>query len=101
MGVVFIFGFLAVKLGFVVTRIQPEFPDCEAMHEMQPGVWQRLRIEFEFESRNFVRHLHNLEDCDAIVCWIHNWPECPLQVVELKKVLSLEAEEMRPKILST
>lgn len=100
MGVVFIFGFLALKLGFVVTRIQPEFPDCEAMWEVQPGVWQRVRIEFEYESRNFVRHLHNLEDCDVIVCWEHNWPECPLQVVELRKLLSLEAEAVRPKMLA-
>jgi len=99
MGVVFIFGFLALKLGFVVTRIQPEFPDCEAMREMLPGVWQRVRIEFEYESKNFVKHLHNAENCDVIVCWIHNWPECPLHVVELTKVLSLEAEAARPKLL--
>jgi hypothetical protein len=100
LGVVFLFGFLAVRLGFVVTRIQPEFPDCEAMREMLPDVWQRVRIEFEFESRNFVKHLHNAEECDVLVCWVHNWPECPMQVVELKKVMSLAAEEVRPKILA-
>ncbi|HZI55776.1 MAG TPA: hypothetical protein VFF39_03320, partial [Verrucomicrobiae bacterium] len=84
MGVVFLFGALALKLGFVVTRIQPEFPDCEAMWEIRPGIWQRVRIEFEYESRNFVAHLHNIEDCDVIVCWEHTWRDCPLQVVELK-----------------
>jgi len=87
-GVVFLFGMLAAQLGFVVTRIQTEFPDCEAMWEVQPGVWQRVRIEFEYESRNFVRHMHNAEECDLIVCWIHNWERCPLQVVELRKALS-------------
>ena len=66
---------------------------------MQPGVWQRVRIEFEYESKNFVKHLHKAENCDVIVCWEHNWPECPLRVVELKKVLSLEAEAVRPKLL--
>jgi hypothetical protein len=81
MGVVFLFGALAAKLGFVVTRIQPEFPDCEAMWEIRPGIWQRVRIEFEYESRNFVRHLHDPEACDLIVCWEHNWPECPLRVM--------------------
>jgi hypothetical protein len=99
LGVVFLFGFLALKLGFVVTRIQPEFPDCEAMLEVQPGVWQRVRVEFEKESRNFVRHLHNVKDADVIVCWEHNWLECPLRVVELKKILQLEAEAALPKLL--
>lgn len=87
-GVVFLFGALALQLGFVVTRVQTEFPDCEAMWEVQPGVWQRVRVEFEYESRNFVKHLHNAEECDLIVCWIHNWAECPLRVVELRKALS-------------
>lgn len=87
-GVVFLFGMLAAQLGFVVTRIQTEFPDCEAMWEVKPGVWQRVRIEFEYESQNFVRHLHNAEDCDVIVCWQHNWENCPLRVVELRKALS-------------
>jgi hypothetical protein len=99
LGVVFLFGFLALKLGFVVTRIQPEFPDCEAMLEVQPGIWQRVRVEFEKEGRNFVRHLHNVAEADVIVCWEHNWPECPLKVVELKKILRLEAEAVLPKLL--
>ena len=87
-GVVFLFGMLAAQLGFVVTRIQAEFPDCEAMWEVKPGVWQRVRIEFEYESQNFVRHLHNAEECDLIICWVHNWKKCPIRVVELRKALS-------------
>ncbi|HEY2392543.1 MAG TPA: hypothetical protein VGK22_15315 [Candidatus Angelobacter sp.] len=87
-GVVFLFGMMALQLGFVVTRVQTEFPDCEAMWEVQPGVWQRVRIEFEYESRNFVKHLHNAEECDLIVCWINNWEQCPLQVVELRKQIA-------------
>lgn len=85
MGVVFLFGMLAERLKFVVTRLQSDFPDCEAMREMEPGVWQRLRIEFEFESRNFLKHMHPPTGCDLIVCWVHNWRECPLPVLELKR----------------
>jgi len=84
-GVLFLFGALAMKLGFMVTLIQTGFPDCEALREVGPGRTQRLRIEFEQESRNFLRHAHDLERCDMIVCWIHNWPECPLEVVELRR----------------
>jgi hypothetical protein len=95
LGVVFVFGMLARRLGFVVLRIQPEFPDCEAMFEVARGVWQRVRIEFEFESRNFLRHRHRKDGCDMIICWRHNWPECPpnLEVIELSKELSKALEQ--------
>jgi hypothetical protein len=73
LGVVFVFGAMARRLGFIVHRLQAGFPDCIAMREMAPGQWQRVRIEFEFESRNFVKHRHRVERCDLIVCWRHNW----------------------------
>ena len=25
---------------------------------------------------------------DNIVCWSHNWPECPLPVIELKELVN-------------
>ncbi len=83
LGVVFVFGMMARKLGFVVHRLQAGFPDCIAMREVAPGIWQRVRIEFEFESRNFKKHKHRRDKCDVIVCWKHNWKDCPLDVVEL------------------
>jgi hypothetical protein len=46
-----------------------------------------VRIEFEFRSRTFRDHGHDPDGCDLIVCWEHNWPECPLEVVELRKVI--------------
>jgi hypothetical protein len=87
MGVVFLFGVLVRDLGYIVTLLQSEFPDCEALRQVMPGKWQRLRIEFEFESRNFLKHGHRIQDCDMIVCWKHNWPECPLEVLELSKLV--------------
>lgn len=89
LGVVFVFGMLARRLGFVVLHIQPAFPDCEALRETIRGQWQRVRIEFEFESRSFLRHRHKKNGCDMIVCWRHNWPDCPrhIEVLELSSVL--------------
>jgi hypothetical protein len=90
LGVIYLFGMLAGRMGFVVTRIQSGFPDCEAMREVEHNQWRRLRVEFEFESRNFLAHQHDPEKCDLIVCWVHNWPECPetLEVVELSAVVA-------------
>jgi len=88
-GVVFLFGMVARELGYLVEAVQAGFPDCEAKRQVEAGKWQRVRIEFEFESRNFRDHGHPPDGCDVIVCWRHNWPECPqhLEVVELSSVI--------------
>jgi hypothetical protein len=90
---------MAQQLGFVVHRLQTEFPDCEAMRRVGDERCQLVRIEFEFESRNFLKHMHEASGCDLIVCWRHNWPECPLEVLELKRVLSIQhsAFSLEPK----
>ena len=84
LGVVYLFGAMAKDLGFVVLKIRPGFPDCEAWRRLENGRWQRVRIEFEFESRNFMLHDHDPKGCDLIVCWEHNWAACPVEVVELR-----------------
>jgi hypothetical protein len=88
-GVVLLFGMLAKGLGYVVEAAQKEFPDCEAKRRISPQRWERVRIEFEFESKNFRDHGHNASGCDVIVCWRHNWPDCPprLEVLELTNVV--------------
>jgi hypothetical protein len=88
-GVTLLFGMVAQELGYLVESVQGGFPDCEAKRPIACGQWQRVRIEFEFESRNFRDHGHSASDCDVIVCWAHNWPECParLEVLELSQVI--------------
>jgi hypothetical protein len=49
--------------------------------------WQRLRIKFEHRSRNFRAHHHGPAACDLIVCWHHDWAECPLEVLELSEAV--------------
>lgn len=86
-GVLFLFGSMCRKLGYAVTRLQSAFPDCNAMREIEPERWQPVRIEFEYESKNFLEHQHVISGCDVIVCWRHNWPGCPLEVVELRAAM--------------
>jgi hypothetical protein len=84
-GVLFLFGARAEKLGFAVLTVGTAYPDCEAFRIMEGGRLERVRIEFEFESRNFLMHMHEPNKADIIVCWRHNWEECPLEVIELKR----------------
>ncbi len=85
-GVVFLFSHLARKFGLHVERVQAGYPDCTAYRD-----GKRVRIEFEYRSRNFVQHRHDPKQCDCIVCWIHDWPAVPerIRVIELRKEFGL------------
>jgi len=87
-GVLFLFGAIADRLGFLVLRVQAEFPDIEALRMVGRDKLQRVRVELEQESRNFLKHGHDPNGCDLIVCWEHNWDECPLEVIELRTVIA-------------
>jgi hypothetical protein len=86
-GVVCLFGAMARDLGFLILKIQTAYPDCEAMRVLPCGRLTPVKIEFEYESRNFQTHMHDPAGCDLIVCWEHNWPDCPLEVVELRALI--------------
>jgi len=88
-GVVFLFGMVAVDLGYMVEGVGTGFPDCEAKRcvSTKGDMWERVSIEFEFRSRNFLSHGHDPNGCDVIVCWEHNWPECPIEVLELRAAI--------------
>ncbi len=88
-GVVFLFGMVSRELGFIVEAIQAAYPDCEAKRciDKRQQRWQRVRIEFEYRSSNFRDHGHDPAVCDIIVCWEHDWPECSLEVIELRRLI--------------
>jgi hypothetical protein len=91
LGVMVLFGMVAAGLGLQVESVQGKFPDCMAKRQVAPGKWQYLRIEFEYESKNFKLHGHDPKGCDMIVCWRHNWKECPaeIEVVELSRLVGM------------
>jgi hypothetical protein len=82
-GVVFLFGKMVEDLNMYVEEIKPGFPDCIARRFVGKG-WERVSIEFEYKSSNFVQHGHDPNGCDLIVCWEHDWKDCPIEIIELK-----------------
>ena len=82
-GVVFLFGKIVNDLHMYVEEIKPGFPDCVARRFTGKG-WERVTIEFEFSSSNFKAHGHDSAECDLVVCWEHDWKDCPLPVIDLK-----------------
>jgi hypothetical protein len=94
-GVVYLFGMISRELGFLIESIRTDFPDCEGKRCLNPEgtKWQHIRIEFEYKSSNFFEHGHDPNECDLIVCWIHDWADAPIEVLELKSALNLLSKE--------
>ena len=90
LGVVFLFAHLAKKWRITIDSISSSFPDCIAYRKSH-GKESRIRIEFEYKSRNFKTHGHDPKKCDWIVCWEHNWPGAPkrLNIIELRREFGL------------
>ena len=95
LGVVFLFGMVSRELGFVIEALGAAFPDCEGKHLCDPKSrrWESVQIEFEFRAANFREHGHDADQCDVIVCWENDWPDCPIEVVELRT----EIQKLSPK----
>lgn len=92
-GVVFLFGMVCFELGFAVEAIRTAYPDCEAKRKVKGRHtgWERISIEFEYKSSNFKEQGHDPSKCDLLVCWQHDWTDCPIEVLELKsKIKELE-----------
>jgi hypothetical protein len=85
-GVVYLFGMISRELGFLIESIRTDYPDCEGKRciDSRRERWEHVRIEFEYQSSNFRDHGHNPDDCDLVVCWIHDWVDCPIEVLELR-----------------
>jgi len=89
---IYLFGIIALELGFVVETVRESYPDCIAKRRVDPTRgeerWQHIRIEFETKSSNFQKHRHNPANCDVIVCWKHDWQDCTLEVIELSRLIA-------------
>jgi predicted transport protein len=88
-GVVLLFGMLAKELGFHVQLVRQGYPDCKAVRYLGDGRYEEVNIEFEFRSSGFKAHLNEERKTDIIICWEHNWPDCPLniEVMELRSLI--------------
>jgi len=89
MGVIFLFAKYHKELGIeYIEGIQQGFPDAFGRRKIGGTEYEPVDIEFEFRSIDFKNHQHDPNQCDIVVCWENNWPQCPLEVIELKSALA-------------
>jgi Homing endonuclease associated repeat len=89
-GVLFLFSKVHQELGIIVERLRVGgYSDCETLRQdPQTKRYTKCFIAFEVNSAAFQRHLSRKELCDLLVCWEHDWPDCPMEVLSLKDVLA-------------
>lgn len=90
-GVAFLFGMVGHELGFVVEALRTESPDCEGKRclDTTNDQWEQVKIDFEYKSSDFQKYDTDENESDLVVCWIHDWEECPIEVLELQAVIKL------------
>ena len=89
--VVTLFGLLLPRLKrrFLINEVREQFPDCQAWEINGSAERKLVRIEFELRASNFAAHKHNELECDLIVCWEDDWPNCKIDRLELKSEIAL------------
>jgi hypothetical protein len=94
-GVILLFSKVMHNLGIIYeSSPSRSFPDMIARRKEGTGEggWVKRYIEFEYKSSHFKAHNHDPDKCDVIVCWIHDWTDCPLEVIELKELVGQLSE---------
>lgn len=89
-GVLYLFGMLAVELGFELEFVSSERPHAEGRRyfDLHREQWKHLRMEFMLRSSEYVPDQDSgREPCDLLVCWEHDSEDCPVEVLELKSVV--------------
>ena len=94
-GVVYLFGLVSEDLNIRVESVQQGYPDCTAIRYLGRGRWERVRIEFEYRSSNFIMHNHDPKNCDIIVCWEDNLAEVDREKLKKENVEVIELKSQK------
>jgi len=92
-GVIYLFGMISYELGFTIKSITSEFPHAEGTRMTSPdnpsAPQEHVRIAFEFKSSDFKVRKRDETMIDLLICWSHNWDDCPIEVLELESTLKI------------
>lgn len=94
MMVVYLAGFITPLFGWRTLIVREEFPDA-LFEDVKSN--EKIRVEFESSSSNFLDHKHPPSGCDAIICWQDNMSRADkarylfaknpeLKIIELRKI---------------
>lgn len=72
-----------------LVKSQSAFPD----YTLEDKRGNRYLVEVEYKSENFIKHGHNSDGCDFVLCWIHD-AKLDVPVHELSTGKRYDSEEV-------
>ena len=89
-GVMFLFGMVGQELGYIVESLHADNPDGEGRRcvSVEADRWENVGLLFAHKSSDLSDEQEWQEGRDLIVCWIHDWENSPVEVLELKSLIS-------------
>lgn len=87
-GVVLLFSKVMEDLGIIYESSPISGFDMVGRIKTEQG-FELKHFEFEYKSSSFKTHGHNPSMVDYLVCWEHDWTNCPegLEMLELKQII--------------
>lgn len=80
-GVIVAFSSQALLYGWEFVSVGTSFPDSLLYYQ-----GEEWRTEFEYAASNFLAHKHDHRECDLLICWENDYPDCPFPVISLRDI---------------
>ena len=97
-GVIFLFGMVAIELGFFLeTAGEGAGFNGFRTHRLDETEWSTVRLVFVHHSSELIGHEAELEPYTHVVCWEHDWSQCPLSVLGLSTLIRELPNYQKPK----
>lgn len=96
-GVIFLFGMVANELGFFLETVGGEagFSGFRS-HRLDGTEWSPVRLAFACRSAELIDRPGELSDRTQLICWEHDWSQCPIPVLSLSTLIRELPNYKRP-----
>ncbi len=86
-GVLLLFARLLDEFDMLVEETAEDSSYVIARRRVDDG-WERVKVNFAFKSSGFQNG--NFSEEQLLICWNHDWHDCPLKVFELRSLFMQE-----------
>ncbi len=88
-GVIFIFGLVSEELSYIIESFGTDSFCFSGKRNLslKNERWESVNIGFALNSRDLKNSGRITKKCELLICWKHEWKECPIEVLELSSVL--------------
>ncbi len=84
-GVLLLFARLLDEFDMLVEETAEDCSYVIVRRRVDKG-WERIQVNLAYKSSDYTRN--DFSDNELLICWNHDWQDCPLKVFELKQLFN-------------